>query len=162
MQYCLDANIFIQAKNLYYHFDICPGFWDWLDQQVGTVGSIIPVCEELESGKDKLTDWAKARKAHTFFADTTEIAVQKAFRDIAAHVASRYEPQHAGKFLDGADPWLIAYAQVNDCTVVTSEVFVPLSARKVKIPNICEQFNVHYTDSFTMLKSLRACFILDS
>lgn len=35
-----------------------------------------------------------------------------------------------GKFLDSADPWLIAYAQVNDCTIVTSEAFVPPSAKK--------------------------------
>lgn len=62
MQYCLDADIFIQAKNFYYHFDICPGSWDLLDQQIGTVGSIISVCEELESGNDKLKGWAKIRQ----------------------------------------------------------------------------------------------------
>jgi hypothetical protein len=28
--YLLDANVFIQAKNLHYGFDFCPGFWDWL------------------------------------------------------------------------------------------------------------------------------------
>lgn len=27
--YLLDANIFIQAKNLHYGFDFCPAFWDW-------------------------------------------------------------------------------------------------------------------------------------
>lgn len=32
MAYLLDANVFIQAKNLHYGFDFCPGFWDWLDQ----------------------------------------------------------------------------------------------------------------------------------
>ncbi len=161
MKYCLDANIFIQAKNLYYHFDICPGFWDWLDQLAGTVISILPVCEELESGDDELKDWAKARKESIFFADITDMAVQEAVRHIAAHVVAEYEPQHAAKFLSGADPWLIAFAQVNGCTVVTSEKSAP-GVKRVKIPNICEQFGVHSTDSFTMLKSLRACFILDS
>lgn len=28
--YLLDANVFIQAKNLHYGFDFCPAFWDWL------------------------------------------------------------------------------------------------------------------------------------
>ena len=28
----LDANVFIQAKNLHYGFDFCPAFWDWLDE----------------------------------------------------------------------------------------------------------------------------------
>ena len=31
--YLLDANVFIQAKNLHYGFDFCPAFWDWLIQQ---------------------------------------------------------------------------------------------------------------------------------
>ena len=31
MPYLLDANIFIQAKNLHYSFDFCPAFWEWLD-----------------------------------------------------------------------------------------------------------------------------------
>ena len=30
MAYLLDANIFIQAKNLHYGFDFCPAFWEWL------------------------------------------------------------------------------------------------------------------------------------
>ena len=29
-RYLLDANVFIQAKNLHYGFDFCPAFWDWL------------------------------------------------------------------------------------------------------------------------------------
>lgn len=28
--YFLDTNVFINAKNFYYQFDIHPGFWDWL------------------------------------------------------------------------------------------------------------------------------------
>ena len=30
MTYLLDTNIFIDAKNRYYGFDICPAFWEWL------------------------------------------------------------------------------------------------------------------------------------
>ncbi len=26
----LDSNGLIQAKNLFYRFGFCPGFWDWL------------------------------------------------------------------------------------------------------------------------------------
>ena len=31
--YLVDANVFIQAKNLHYGFDFCPAFWDWLIEQ---------------------------------------------------------------------------------------------------------------------------------
>ena len=34
MSYLLDANIFIQAKNLYYGFDFCPAFWEWLVKKI--------------------------------------------------------------------------------------------------------------------------------
>ncbi|MCD6388101.1 MAG: DUF4411 family protein [Desulfobulbaceae bacterium] len=160
MRYCLDANIFIQAKNFHYHFDICPGFWDWLDQQIETVGSIVPICEELVAGNDELKPWAKDRKETGFFADIYDPAVQEVFRAIAVYVEIQYETHQAGKFLDGADPWLIAYSQVNDCVIVTSEILSP-GAKKVKIPNICEEFGVDYTDCFTMLKGLNARFVLD-
>jgi len=30
MAYLIDANVFIEAKNRYYGFDICPAFRDWL------------------------------------------------------------------------------------------------------------------------------------
>lgn len=42
MKYLLDANIFIQAKNLQYGFDFCPAFWDWLDEQFETENPSIP------------------------------------------------------------------------------------------------------------------------
>lgn len=52
MAYLLDSDVFIQAKNLHYGFDICPGFWDWIDmqRQFGTVVSIEKVRDELIGG----------------------------------------------------------------------------------------------------------------
>lgn len=49
MAYLLDANVFIQAKNLYYGLDFCPGFWDWLavENEAGQVFSIEKVGERL-------------------------------------------------------------------------------------------------------------------
>lgn len=28
--YLIDSNAFIESKNRYYAFDICPGFWDFM------------------------------------------------------------------------------------------------------------------------------------
>jgi hypothetical protein len=68
MPYVLDANTLIQAKNEYYAFDICPGFWDWIDTATasGDVSSIEPIADELRKGKDDLATWAAARRG-TFF-----------------------------------------------------------------------------------------------
>jgi len=53
MTYLLDANVFIQAKNLQYGFDFCPASWDWLDGQAAAdqVGSIEKVLDELKAGR---------------------------------------------------------------------------------------------------------------
>ncbi len=42
MKYLLDANTYIQAKNLYYQMSFCPAYWDWLDKQAkdNIIGSI--------------------------------------------------------------------------------------------------------------------------
>ena len=54
MAYLLDSDVFIQAKNLHYGFDFCPGFWDWIDMAnaAGTVISIENVRIELLGGND--------------------------------------------------------------------------------------------------------------
>lgn len=60
MAYLLDANVFIQAKNLHYGMDFCPGFWDWLleSSRAGIVASVTAVDEELQAGSDQLARWS--------------------------------------------------------------------------------------------------------
>jgi len=60
MAYLLDANVFIQAKNLHYGFDFCPAFWEWLttNNAAGRVFSIAKVGDEIEAGDDELSEWA--------------------------------------------------------------------------------------------------------
>jgi Domain of unknown function (DUF4411) len=57
MAYLLDANVFIQAKNLHYGFDFCPAFWDWLiaRNDAGDVFSIERVGDEIDAGADELS-----------------------------------------------------------------------------------------------------------
>ena len=68
MAYLLDANVFIQAKNLHYGLDFCPAFWDWLigHNTAGRVFSIEKVGDEVEAGGDELTTWA-AQRGPSFF-----------------------------------------------------------------------------------------------
>lgn len=61
--YLLDANVFIQAKNLHYGLDFCPAFWDWLDEAnaAGDVFSIERVEDEILAVNDELAEWARQR-----------------------------------------------------------------------------------------------------
>lgn len=45
-------------------------------------------------------------------------------------------------------------------TLVTKEVLAPSNTKKVKIPNICEVFDVKYMQTQDMIRSLGVKFIL--
>lgn len=162
--YLLDSNTYIQAKNFHYQMGFCPAYWDWLDQQyqLSHIASITTVYDELASGDDELANWIKQRKAQ--FLSVTNDAIQDKFAEIAQHVAglNGKKPEHIGNFLSKADPWLIATASTLGATIVTHEVLDPPNSTKVKIPNICTDFDVPYITTFQLLNELRAQFILRS
>lgn len=158
-KYLLDANIFIQAKNLHYGFDFCPAFWGWLKEQniIGKVASIEKVADEL-TGEDELADWTKTQgKAFFLPADN---AVVPALSAVSAWVNTQsYEPAAIATFLQVADYWLIAHAKAYNWTVVTHEV-PSESVRKIKIPNVCIGLKLHCISPYEMLRRERARFIL--
>ena len=61
-QYRLDSNVFMEAKDGPYSFDILPDFWVWLEQQASTgiICSSSTVYEELLAGNDDLAAWVRA------------------------------------------------------------------------------------------------------
>jgi len=160
MVYLLDANVFIQAKNLHYGFDICPGFWDWVERQnhAGRVFSIEKVLDELVAGNDKLTDWAKAR-GDTFFL-RPDASTLPFFGQVSAWVrAQPYDPAAVYTFEQVADYYLIAQAMAQNAIVVTHEV--PANTRKkVKIPNVCIGLGIKHMTPFEMLRREGARFVL--
>jgi hypothetical protein len=160
MKYLFDANVFIEAKNRYYAFDICPGFWDWMDHVVkNDAGSIGLVCEELCKGKDDLAAWANQRRNRPWFLKVDDNATQKAMQEVAVHVASgAYQPEAQAKFLSSADPWLIAKAQVIGAKVVTHETESPAARKRVPIPNVCAHLKVEWVAPFDVLRSMAASF----
>ncbi len=160
-RYCLDTNIFIQAQNGPYAMDIVPAFWDWLDQQVaaGHLFSSIMVQQEVTAGTDDLTNWAKARNNSGLFEPPSPDA-QRIFGDISNYVLSNYTTAEANAFLQGADPWVIAQAQAENAKVVTMEKLVGANSKKVKIPNICNEFGVDWLNTYQLLRELQARFTL--
>lgn len=159
-RYLLDANVFIQAKNLHYGFDICPGFWDWLEQAnaAGIVASVEQVKFELLAGKDDLTDWAKTQGDGMFL--TPDKQVVQRFGNVMAWInGNGYDPAAISTFAQGADPWLIAQALAGGSMVITHEV--PANTpKKVKIPDVCAGLGVHFMNPFQMLRVEGVQFIL--
>jgi len=157
-KYILDANVLIEAKRRYYSFDLCPGFWDSLlhHNSMGNLESIDRVGKDLSEGDD-LDAWKK--QSPSFFAPTEGAAISTSYRDINQWVQSqeRFSNFEKSRFADDVDAWVIAYAKANNATVVTHEVSAPKST-KVKIPDVCNHFNIRYTNTFDMLQKLGVVF----
>lgn len=160
MRYLLDANVFIQAKNLHYGLDFCPAFWDWLieNNTNNKVASIQKIADEIADGQDDLSAWADAR-GDGFFLPPDD-ALLPALADVSTWANSQnYEPAAISTFLQVADYWLVAYAKAHNYTVVTHEVPSD-GVRKIKIPNVCLGLSIPCMSPFEMLRRERARFVL--
>lgn len=154
MKYLLDSNVFIQAKNGPYSFEIAPGFWKWLES-LSIEQSFLTIKEvrnELIEYDDELKDWIASFPLSHFIEE--DLTIQSNMRVITNYVVtnSAFKPHHKNDFLAKADPWLIATALTRDYVVVTQEKKAGPNTTKVKIPNVCDYFGVKYIDVFELMK----------
>jgi len=129
------------------------------DQQseFDVVGSIEMIAVELKDGDDVLAEWATKRPKH--FISNDDTTTQGHFGEILQLVYSRdYNKGSRDNFLSKADPWLIAKAKTIGATVVTHEARI-LQGNKVKVPDICDLFEVPCIGTFDLLRVLKARFI---
>ena len=160
MSYLLDANVFIQAKNLHYGFDFCPAFWDWLieNNNAGKVFSIEKVSDELSAGNDDLAPWAEARGSAFFLPPDNQTASE--FSNVSNWVKDQnYEQAAINTFLQIADYYLVTHALAHQFIVVSHEK-PENSTRKVKIPNACIGLGIKCMTPYEMLRRERARFVL--
>jgi hypothetical protein len=98
---------------------------------------------ENRSSQDELAQWLVRRDV---LGTPSTKEIQEFANKIGAHVfggASRYRLEHALRFSNGADPWLVAHAAVDGGAVVTREKPEPAS-KKPKVPDICVEFKVKW------------------
>jgi hypothetical protein len=160
MPYVLDANVFIQAKNLHYGMDFCPAFWDWLIQANAAkqVFSIEKVGDEIQAIADELAIWATDRGDDFFL--KPDATLLPALGAVSAWAAGQnYEPAAVNTFLLIADYYLVAHALAHGHTVVTHEI-ASTSTKKIKIPDACIGLGVKCVTPYEMLRTERARFIL--
>ncbi len=162
MAYLLDANIFIQAKNLHYGMDFCPAFWDWLARanQTGAVFSIDKVGDELLAGADDLAAWAR-QQGDALFLPPDDATIPALSRVADWTRKQKYRPAAISAFLQDADYYLVAFALAHGHTVVTHEVASD-GVKRVKIPTACIGMRVKCVNPYEMLRRERARFVLGS
>lgn len=161
MAYLLDSDSLITAKNGPYAFELCPGFWAWLDDALssGTVRSIQAVLDELIVQEDELAEWARDREQYFLPPDPETVA---ATGDLFAwaNASKHYNDRAKFRFAQGADAPLIAHAQVHDDIVVTHER-TSNEEGNIKIPNAASEVGVRVMSPYVMLRSESARFVLD-
>ncbi len=160
----LDTNAFIEPKNRFYAFDICPGFWDFVieDFENGSATSVIHVRDELLTGGDDLSKWVKEKidKVHFFdcAGDSKVVAEQQR---VVLYVMGAYTRQNViNDFLAPgvADSWIVAYALAYGGTIVTQEQHRSKS-KKVSLVDVCDHFGIHHVNVFEYLRAEKAKFV---
>lgn len=131
MRYLLDANIFIESYNHFYHYEIVPSFWQWLqdDKDIFTINSII---DEVYSDHDNLVELIKdiprANERKNSMDEVMEFVGRR---------YSRFKGFERKVRKAKTDLLLVAVAKRQDFTVVTAEVLAGDESQQIKIPDVC-------------------------
>jgi hypothetical protein len=151
--YWIDSDVFIQAKNGPYGFDIAPGFWKHLEKSLrnGSICSSEMVYRELVGYNDYLAKWVKSQKGLGINIPICR-AVEEHYTAIANYVYQEYDLPNCNVFLSGADGWSIAHALHSKGTVVSQESDRHPEAHKVRIPDVCDKFKVRCIHLVAMLR----------
>jgi len=165
-KYIVDSNFFIQAHRAYYPLDVVQSFWLKIQSLAfsGKLKSIDKVRKEIfdnSSHEDDLIEWCKNSLPNDFFIETDSVIENYIKITTWANSMEHHYSAHAiQEFLetDLADPWLIALAMSNNWTIVTYEKSEPNRKSKIKIPEVCNHFNVKYINTIEMLRELNEFF----
>lgn len=160
MKYLLDANTLIEAKNTYYRFSFCRGYWDWVSKknESDTLFIIDKIKSELMNGNDELAAWIRVSPANLVIKPSIRLSTSLSL--VAQWVSSqKYTEPARAVFFSSADYYLIAYAHSLGYTVVTREKSQPNGISRVKIPDVCIAIGVGVINPFQLLEQEGANFV---
>ena len=137
MTYCFDTSVFINAWQRDYPPDVFPTVWNNIEQLITNLRILAPeeVRVELERKDDEVLKWAVER-AYMFI--PIDGAIQVAVTDILRRYPRLIDTR---KSRSGADPFVVALAQIRDLTVVTYEKETR-NMERPNIPDVCEALNI--------------------
>jgi hypothetical protein len=159
--FLLDANVLINASNLYYPLDAVPEYWEWL-AYMGSKGLVkmpFEIFDEVKEGpkdqtKDLLFAWLQKdeNKNALLLKETVNLS----------HVQQVIEKGYAADLNDdevekiGRDPFLVAYGMENEYRcVVTAETSAPSKMRQNrKLPDVCNDMQVKHCNPFELNRRL--------
>jgi predicted nucleic acid-binding protein len=146
LKYSIDTNALYDAWQRY-PYEIFSPLWTNIESIIkdGSLAATCEVLNEIEKLDDELHKWALSQK-NMFIPINKDI--QLAVRSI---LSSHQRLVDSTKGRSIADPWIIALAKVNNCTVVTHERF-STKQNVVKIPDVCRAIGVPSITFLDMVK----------
>lgn len=163
-QYCVDANIFITAWNTAYPINVFPSLWEQIAQYQDDIILIKPIFDEIDpisSADRKMPRDKKIEKypLRMWMEDNQFMATSVAddVKAMSLNLEKEYETNNNPKGANQNDITMIAYAKLEDKTVVTFESEQPQKTGKkcnYKIPLICDEQGVECMSFVKMLGRL--------
>lgn len=162
--YLIDANSLITPYRNYYSFDFARGFWTQMEHHIreGNVALLDVVKDEILRGNDELTDWLKGLEIGRLI-DHREAPILVNYGQVLQFLQNNpyYRESALAEWSRNtvADPWLIAAAQVYNCSIVTFEIAnsnpdIHNPWKMAKIPNVASEFGIVTVNLFSMMRAL--------
>jgi hypothetical protein len=147
VRYSVDTSAILDGWRRYYPPDVFPGIWDGLDDLIadGSLRATEEVLVELERKDDEVHAWMRRRER--FF-----IAIDDRIQDVVSDILSthaRLLDTRSGR--SAGDPFVIALAEIEHCTVVTGERATN-SADRPNIPDVCAARGVRCISLLQLLR----------
>lgn len=158
-KYLIDTNILITAYRQTYPMDIFPSFWEQLiekgSSKVIVLDKVYDEIIEDYNGEDELKTWVLDNKNNFCNIVSSDEDIILEYKKIANEIqkSKRYKDPAKHEYFDVADSWICAAAKAKDLVIVTNEVSSNAQNR-VKIPDVCEKFNIKYINSIKFIREL--------
>ena len=137
MRYSFDTSAILNAWHRYYHPKTFPSLWNKFDELIESRDIIASeeALEELSRKDDEVYAWAREREQMftPLYPD-----IQQSAANILANYPRLVDNR---KNRSGADPFVIALAQVENCAVVTYET-PSSSPDRPYIPDVCSAMRI--------------------
>jgi hypothetical protein len=156
-KYIIDSNVFITAHRQIYPFDVAPSFWEKLVEKAsGKIIIIEAVQKEILKGQDLLAEWYEREKIKFQVYGIPDQEVIEAYKKIISSINDneQYKLSAKEEFASLPDSWLCAYGLAYKDTIVTLEKYSAGIKNRIKIPNVCREFDIEYIDLLQFMREL--------
>lgn len=137
MRYSIDASALIGGWVRSYPLDVFPQVWSRMEGLVdsGDLRATELVLHELRKKEDELLEWTESQEG-------LYVPVDESIQLVVSSILNDHRELFGwAKNRSGADPFVIALARVNGCTVVSDEKRQS-TGKQPHIPDVCDSLDV--------------------